>query len=109
MLGSIGLRSDVGIPARQEDYKAYRISKAALNMLVACDAWEYQKDGIKVFAFCPGYVVTDLAGMRQAKVEQGAPTGEGSARGLLDIADGKRDADAGKFLHNRGDDGLYPW
>lgn len=79
-------------------------------MLVACDAWEYEKDRIKVFAFCPGYVVTDLADMRAAKMEQGAPTAEGSARGLLDIAEGKRDGDAGKFLHSsRGEEGLYSW
>ena len=109
VLGSIGVRSDADSQAYNEDYKAYRISKAALNMLVACDAWQYEKDGIKVFAFCPGYVVTDLAGMRKAKMDHGVPTPEGSARGLLDIAEGKRDADAGKFLHIKNGDGLYPW
>ena len=108
-LGSIGLRSDPSVIAYNEDYKAYRISKAALNMLVACDAWQYERDGFKVFAYCPGYVVSDLAGMRQAKIDKGVPTAEGSARGLLDIAEGKRDADAGKFLHARGGDGLFPW
>ncbi|MCJ1457988.1 hypothetical protein MMC28_008357 [Mycoblastus sanguinarius] len=108
-LGSIGMRSDLSSAMSKQDYKSYRISKAALNMLVTCDAWQYEKDGIKVFAFCPGYVVTDLAGMRQAKIDQGAPTAEGSARGLLDIAEGKRDADAGKFLHIRGGDGVHPW
>lgn len=108
-LGSIELRSDASNTFRDQDYKAYRISKAALNMLVACDAWQYEEDGIKVFAYCPGYVVTDLAGMRQAKIDKGAPTAEGSARGLLEVAEGKRDANAGKFLHTRGGDGVYPW
>ncbi len=108
-LGSIGMRSDADSQAYNEDYKAYRISKAALNMLVACDAWQYGKDGIKVFAFCPGYVVTDLADMRKAKMDYGVATPEGSALGLLDIAEGKRDADAGKFLNTNGDDGLYLW
>ena len=109
-LGSIGIRSDPNGMAHDGDYKSYRISKAALNMLAACDAWQYEKDGIKVFAYCPGYVVSDLAGMRQAKMDQGAAMPDVSARGLLDIAEGKRDADAGKFLHNRGgSDGLYPW
>ncbi len=56
-------------------------------MLVACDAWEYGKEGIKVFAYCPGYVATDLAGMREKKLEQGAPGAEGSARGVLDISE----------------------
>ncbi|CAF9940616.1 MAG: hypothetical protein ALECFALPRED_008775, partial [Alectoria fallacina] len=63
-------------------------------MLVACDAWQYGNDGIKVFTFCPGYAVTDLAGMRQVKMDQRMPTAEGNARGLVDIAEGKRDADA---------------
>jgi len=86
-LGSITLRSDPSSHVRYEDYKAYRVSKAALNMLTACDAWEYGKEGIKVFAYCPGYVVTDLAGLREKKMEQGAPSAEGSARGLLDISE----------------------
>ncbi|KAK4695750.1 hypothetical protein P7C71_g2053, partial [Lecanoromycetidae sp. Uapishka_2] len=111
-LGSITLRSDPSTRSRNEDYKSYRISKAALNMIVACDAWQYEKDSIKVFAYCPGAVVTDLAGMREAKADKGVQTAEGSARGLLDIAEGKRDADAGRFLRTKytaGGDGVYPW
>lgn len=100
------MRSDPKSQTRNEDYKACRISKAALNMLVAYDGWQYEKEGFKGFAFCPGYVVSDLAGMRQAKREQGVPTAEGSARGLLEIAEGKRDKDVGNFLHTLGGDGL---
>ncbi|RFU25370.1 hypothetical protein B7463_g10965, partial [Scytalidium lignicola] len=108
-LRSIGIRSDPNSRVRSEDYKAYRISKAALNMLTACDAWEYEKDGFKVFAYCPGYVVTDLAGMRDEKLKQGAATPERSARGLLAIAEGKRDLEAGKFLHGEASGMVYPW
>ena len=110
LLGSVTTRSDPKAQARDEDYKAYRVSKAALNMLAACDSWQYHADGIKVFAYCPGFVVTDLADMREAKTAMGAPTPEVSARGLLDIASGRRDGEAGLFLNNRnGENGVFPW
>ena len=108
-LGSIALRCDPANPAYGEDYKAYRTSKGALNMLAACDAWEY-RDRVKVFAYCPGYVVTDLADMREAKIKQGFAKGpEGSARGLLMIAKGERDAESGQFLHGEQAGMRYGW
>lgn len=108
-LGSLGLRSDPGNMAYNEAYKAYRTSKAALNMLVTCDAWEY-RNKIKVFSFCPGYVITDLAGQRQQKQDAGiAQSPEGSARGLLAIAAGERDEENGNFLHDEKVGELYPW
>ncbi|CAI6289628.1 unnamed protein product [Periconia digitata] len=107
-LGSITLRSDPKSRARDEEYKAYRISKAALNMLVACDAWEHSD--YKVFGYCPGYVITDLAGMREEKIKQGfAQQPDGSARGIAAIVEGKRDAEAGKFLHGEEEGEVHPW
>ena len=109
VLGSIQTRGDPKDVAYDEAYKAYRISKAALNMLAACDAWEY-KDKVKVFAYCPGYVITDLAGMREAKEKAGiAKSPDGSARGLLAIAEGRRDEENGLFLHDEKTGELYPW
>lgn len=109
VLGSIESRSDPKNMAYNEAYKVYRVSKAALNMIVACDAWEYREKA-KVFAFCPGYVITDLAGQREAKEKAGfAKSPDGSARGLLAIADGKRDDENGKFLHDEKAGELYPW
>ncbi|PWN89769.1 short chain dehydrogenase [Acaromyces ingoldii] len=107
LLGSIALRTDAKTPGHDEDYKAYRISKAALNMLTVCDAWEYPD--FKVFAYSPSYVVSDLAGMRQAKIEQGAETPEGSAKGLLALASGERDGEAGQHLHDIGGPGVFSW
>ena len=108
-LGSIQMRCDPKSIAYNEAYKVYRTSKAALNMLAACDAWEY-KDKMKVFAFCPGYVITDLAGQREEKEKAGiAKSPEGSARGLLAIAEGKRDEENGLFLHDEKAGELYPW
>jgi NAD(P)-dependent dehydrogenase (short-subunit alcohol dehydrogenase family) len=109
VLGSISLRGDQEGKAYNEDYKVYRTSKAALNMLCACDAWEYEGK-MKVFAYCPGYVITDLAGMREAKEKAGfAKSPDGSARGLLLIAEGKRDGENGKFLHDEKVGELYAW
>lgn len=109
VLGSISHRGDPKNMAYNEAYKAYRISKAALNMVVACDAWEYREKA-KVFAFCPGYVITDLAGQREAKERAGfAKSPEGSARGLLAIVQGKRDEENGQFLHDEKGGEVYPW
>lgn len=108
-LGSIQMRSTPGAMAYDEDLKMYRISKVALNMLAACDAWEY-RDKMKVFAFCPGYVLTDLAGMREAREKEGfAKSPDVSARGLLVIAEGKRDEENGMFLREEKAGELYPW
>lgn len=107
VLGSIQTRGDEKDVAYNEVYKAYRISKAGLNMLAACDAWEY-RGKVKSFAFCPGYVVTDLAGMREKKEKEGwAKSPEGSARGLFAIAEG-RDAENGLFLHGEMEGEVYP-
>ena len=109
MLGSITNRGDSKNMAYDQAYKAYRTSKAALNMLAACDAWEYQGK-MKVFAYCPGYVITDLAGMREMKEKQGfAKSPDGSARELLAIAQGKRDEENGLFLHGEKAGDVYPW
>lgn len=105
-LGSIESQSTPGDPIREADYLSYRMTKAALNMAVANSAWRYEKDGFKCFAYCAGFVVSDLAGMREEKVRAGAATPEGSAKGVLRIVKGERDADVGKFLHA---DGLYGW
>ena len=108
-LGSIQKRGDPNDIAYDAVYKVYRTSKAALNMIAACDAWEY-KDKMKVFAYCPGYVITDLSGEREAKEKAGiAKSPDGSARGLFAIAEGKRDEETGKFLHDEQVGELYPW
>ncbi len=108
-LGSIRMRGDPQNNAYNEAYKAYRISKAALNMLASCDAWEYEGK-IKVFAYCPGFVISDLADMREQKIKQGvAKEPDGSARGLLVVAEGRRDGENGRFLHDEREGERYDW
>ena len=65
---------------------------------------------MSVFAFCPGYVITDLGGERESKERGGvAQSPERSARGLLAIAEGRRDEERGLFLHGEEVGAVYPW
>lgn len=107
LLGSITTKLTPDHMAADVDYRVYRASKAALDMIMACDYVDNKKQGFRVFAFCPGYVVTDLAGMREVKEKEShALSSTTSAESILKIVNGERDDEAGKFLHK---DGLYPW
>jgi NAD(P)-dependent dehydrogenase (short-subunit alcohol dehydrogenase family) len=109
-LGSITLRCDPSSTYYAIPATAYRMSKAALNMLAACQQFEYGKEGMKVWAFNPGYVVTNLSGTgekgRQERVERGAGDAAVSARGLADIVYGMRDAEVGGLVEGKG---VQPW
>ena len=88
---------------------AYRMSKAALNMLMVCNAVAFEGK-VKCWAFNPGYVVTDLSGTgekgRQERRERGAGDPMESAKALLKVVNGGRDGDAGGFVDA---DGVHPW
>lgn len=107
-LGSIGLAS------AGEHYTAnylgdsYRMSKAGLNMFVTQQHRIYRDQGLKVFSVCPGLVRSNLRGSEEAAISAGgrAISADTSGETMLAIIDGKRDSDAGLFLHK---DGVYPW
>lgn len=102
--GSIALRLDASTPTYQQKAVPYRASKAALNMLTACQAVEYGPRGWKVFAYCPGFTASNLSPLNT--VEQGAkPTSEG-ARPIVDILSGQRDEEHGGYLKIGGQ---YAW
>lgn len=103
--GSIARRLDTSSPsALQSKHLQYRTSKAALNMLTACHHVEYGPQGVKVFAYCPGFTQSNLSGMNTK--ENGARSAEESVRPLVSILEGQRDDEAGLFLNK---DGIYPW
>lgn len=57
------------------EYPAYRLSKAALNALTRTTAAELGEGSIKVNAFCPGWVRTDMGGPDAPRsVAEGADT-----------------------------------
>lgn len=98
--GSISRRLDKNNMIYDSHFLEYRTSKAAQNMLSVCQVWEHGKLGIKTFMFCPGFTESDLSPM--AKVENGAkPVAEG-ARPIVEIIEGKRDGEEGKFLIDGG-------
>jgi NAD(P)-dependent dehydrogenase (short-subunit alcohol dehydrogenase family) len=98
--GSISRRLDKNNMIYDSHFLEYRTSKAAQNMLSVCQVWEYGKLGIKTFMFCPGFTESDLSPM--AKIENGAKPVAESARPIVDIIEGKRDSEEGKFLIDGG-------
>ncbi|KAL6479266.1 hypothetical protein MHYP_G00126990 [Metynnis hypsauchen] len=80
---------------------AYRISKAALNMLTKCLAEDFKKDGILVMAIHPGWVRTDMGG-------QEAPVlPVDSVKGMLKVISSLTEEDSGTLLDWEGNG--IPW
>jgi len=103
-VGSITRRLDPTLTGYNFSGVPYRASKAALNMITACQAVEYGELGFKVFAYDPGNTVSNLG--PYGKLELGAkPTSEGAAP-IVKILNGERDEEHGKFLHGAGQ---HPW
>lgn len=87
---------------------AYLVSKAALNMIALREHDEFAEKGLKVFAMCPGFVVSNLRGTREELRSGWGQAGPASVSGgiMLSILDGKRDEDVGKLVWK---DGVYEW
>lgn len=103
--GSINLRMDSTHPTYGQKVVPYRTSKAALNMISACQAVEYSPLEWKVFCYNPGFTASNLSEVN--KEENGAqPTSKG-AKPIADMVNWKRDEDHGGFCNS---DGSYcPW
>jgi NAD(P)-dependent dehydrogenase (short-subunit alcohol dehydrogenase family) len=86
---------------RDGGWIAYRVSKAALNMLVRTMAAELRPDGFTCVLIDPGWVRTDMGG-------RDAPTTpEQSVGNMLATLDGLRLKDSGRFLTARGRDAAW--
>ena len=59
---------------------------------------------IKVFCYDPGFTVSNLGPYN--KQEFGARSAEKTVDSVVELVEGKRDAEVGKFIHNSGG---YPW
>lgn len=82
-------------------YYAYRMSKAALNMMSRSLAVDLRGEGILSCVINPGWVQTDMGG-------RSAPTPVAdSVRGILATVDAATLADSGEFLNWKGN--RYPW
>jgi len=103
-VGSINRRLNPDSPTYKLQGVQYRASKTALSMVTACQWFEYEPFGIKVFAYDPGFTQSNLG--PHNKAENGAKPASEAVMPLIDVLEGKRDHEAGKFLHNTG---VYPW
>lgn len=103
-VGSINRRLNPDSPTYKIQAVQYRASKTALSMVTACQWVEYEPFGIKVFAYDPGFTQSNLGPYNKA--ENGAKPASEAVMPLIDVLEGKRDHEAGKFLHNTG---IYPW
>lgn len=89
------------------DTIGYRCSKTALSMLMLDWNHKLKEDGVKVFSVSPGLCITDLGGIgEEAMKAMGAVHPSEGAERIIDVAEGKRDADVGKIIDKVG---LLPW
>jgi NAD(P)-dependent dehydrogenase (short-subunit alcohol dehydrogenase family) len=103
--GSIGVRIDRSEPTAAMKVIPYRVSKAAMNMVAACQWYEFGADGFKVFIYGPGFTESNLS--PHNKIEMGAkPTSDGVAP-IIAMLKGERDDDDGKFIEYGRES--FPW
>lgn len=109
--GSITRKLDPTNPYAALPGEHYRASKAALNMMAACQRYSYKEWGCKVCAFNPGFCVTNLTGPegRRRRIEQGARPAKDAADALVAVVLGKRDGDFEKNGMINLDGGILPW
>ena len=74
-------------------------------MISSNQAVQYKDDGIKVFLYCPGFTESNLG--EHNKKENGAQPVEDAVYPLIEIIEGVRDAEAGKFRNSTR--GEHPW
>jgi NAD(P)-dependent dehydrogenase (short-subunit alcohol dehydrogenase family) len=114
-MGSVGARLDPSDPWYHQVGEAYRMSKAALNMASANQKYKYREEKFKIWSYCPGFVITDIVlgdsvrgeDSRKKREEAGAESSETSAQGILEIVEGKRDAEVDLFVQRYGK--TWPW
>jgi NAD(P)-dependent dehydrogenase (short-subunit alcohol dehydrogenase family) len=108
-LGSISEKLDPANWSSPLPVLEYRMSKTALNMLAAYHHVHFEGK-VKVWTYCPGYVVTDLSRTGQQGIEERKNRGAGdprdSAAGILALVEGKRDSEVGSFVNK---DGKIEW
>jgi NAD(P)-dependent dehydrogenase (short-subunit alcohol dehydrogenase family) len=107
-LGSFAMASDTKDPFYKTTFGSYRMTKATLNMATLQSHIQLSDKGFKVFAFCPGLVVSNLRGKTEEARGGWGMAGDPklSGQGILNIIEGNRDDLVGKFVHK---DGMYDW
>ena len=84
----------------------YRCSKTSLNMLMLDWSFKLKEDGVMVWGVGPGFLTTDLGGVRELAVKMGTGHPSAGGRVLRSVVEGERDADVGKLINK---DGISPF
>ena len=93
------ISSDMGsITGASTSSPAYRISKAALNMLTRIQAHGLRGDKIVIVSINPGWLRTDMGG-KSAALDPAE-----SAKQILDLIERMSLRDSGRFMDRRGKD-----
>ncbi|KEQ93671.1 hypothetical protein AUEXF2481DRAFT_31236 [Aureobasidium subglaciale EXF-2481] len=102
--GSITKRLDPTAPGYKIKGIQYRASKTALNMVTASQVAELGEQGVKVFAYDPGFTQSSLG--PHNKAEFGAKPASEAAAPIIKVLNGERDSEHACFLHATGQ---FPW
>ncbi|KAK3319702.1 hypothetical protein B0T19DRAFT_487981 [Cercophora scortea] len=81
---------------------SYRASKSALNMLMVDWKAKLRVDGVKVFAIEPGFLATDIGGLKEIAIANGAGEPSEGGRMVASVVEGGRDGDAGELIMKDG-------
>lgn len=86
----------------------YRSSKTAMNMVMLDWNHKLKEDGVKVWAVGPGFLATNLRGIRDKILAMGGGHPSIGGKVIQEVAEGARDEDAGKIVgkDNDGNSGL---
>ncbi|PTB65775.1 NAD(P)-binding protein [Trichoderma citrinoviride] len=84
----------------------YKSSKTALNMVMLNWHWLLKEDGVRTFCISPGFLATGLGGAPEMLKAMGAGDPAIGGEFIRRVAEGERDADAGKVVTNHG---TQPW
>ena len=99
---AVSISSGYGSIANAGDWPLfYCCSKAALNMAGKILADVLRSRNITVASLSPGWVQTDMGG------QNATLTPEESIRGMLQVIDGLKPEDSGRFLNHKGDELPY--
>ncbi|KAL8951785.1 MAG: hypothetical protein Q9222_002255, partial [Ikaeria aurantiellina] len=101
-LGSLTLAADPQQPFYMLDAMAYRVTKAALDMVVVQQHKFLGPRGVKVYAVCPGFRATNLGGDKEGLVKAGAEDPEEGAKIAVEVVMGKRDEHVGRMIWEQG-------
>lgn len=98
-MGSLSDQANPDSPYYRVVVPAYQASKVALNSITISLAKKLAETSIKVTAFCPGFVQTDLTPVNR---EQAPLTPDAAARVVVTAAMLADDAASGTFFDQNG-------